>query len=67
MYNHQLSVKSYPLYKDSAIAWLGDVPEHWEVKRVKDVGVNGLTNGLFKKKEDFGFGVKLMALLGLWG
>ena len=37
MYNHQLSVKSYPLYKDSAIAWLGDVPEHWEVKRVKDI------------------------------
>jgi type I restriction enzyme S subunit len=24
-------------YKDSAIAWLGDVPEHWELKRLKDV------------------------------
>ena len=39
MDNHQLSVKSYPLYKDSAIAWLGDLPEHWEVKRLKDFSV----------------------------
>ena len=38
MDNHQLSVKSYPLYKDSAIAWLGDVPEHWEVSRIKQKG-----------------------------
>jgi type I restriction enzyme S subunit len=66
MNNYQLSVKSYPVYKDSAIAWLGDVPEHWEVKRVKDIGVNGLTNGLFKKKEDFGFGVKLINVSDLY-
>ena len=45
MDNHQLSVKSYPLYKDSAIAWLGDVPEHWEVKRVKDI-VKRIGNGV---------------------
>lgn len=25
----------YPEYKDSGIQWLGDVPEHWEVKRNK--------------------------------
>ena len=27
--------KSYPAYKPSGIEWLGDVPEHWEVKRLK--------------------------------
>jgi type I restriction enzyme, S subunit len=37
MSNYQLSVKSYPLYKDSGVAWLGDVPEHWEERRVKDI------------------------------
>jgi type I restriction enzyme, S subunit len=37
MNNYQLSVKKYPLYKDSAIAWLGDVPEYWELKRLKDL------------------------------
>jgi type I restriction enzyme S subunit len=37
MNNYQLSVKSYPVYKDSGVEWLGDVPEHWEVKRLKDL------------------------------
>ena len=27
--------KPYPAYKPSGVEWLGDVPEHWEVKRVK--------------------------------
>ena len=25
----------YPAYKDSGLEWLGEVPEHWESKRVK--------------------------------
>lgn len=37
MSNYQLSVKSYPSYKDSGVEWLGDMPEHWELKRLKDV------------------------------
>lgn len=28
-------MKAYPNYKDSGVPWLGDVPEHWEVKRNK--------------------------------
>jgi type I restriction enzyme, S subunit len=27
--------KPYPAYKPSGVEWLGDVPEHWEVKRLK--------------------------------
>ena len=45
MNNYQLSVKKYSVYKDSAISWLGDVPEHWEVKRVKDI-VKRIGNGV---------------------
>ena len=26
---------SYPSYKPSGVEWLGDVPEHWEVRRLK--------------------------------
>ncbi len=26
--------KSYPKYKNSGIPWLGEIPEHWEVKSV---------------------------------
>ena len=25
----------YPAYKDSGVEWLGNVPEHWELRRVK--------------------------------
>ena len=28
-------LKPYPSYKPSGVAWLGDVPTHWEVRRLK--------------------------------
>ncbi|HLO84183.1 MAG TPA: restriction endonuclease subunit S [Nostocaceae cyanobacterium] len=28
-------MKRYPKYKDSGLVWLGEIPEHWEVKRAK--------------------------------
>jgi len=27
--------QAYPAYKDSGVEWLGEIPEHWEVKRLK--------------------------------
>ncbi len=27
--------KAYPKYKSSGIDWIGDIPEHWEVRRLK--------------------------------
>lgn len=35
----------YERYKDSGIPWLGEVPEHWEIKRLKFLGdiILGLT------------------------
>jgi type I restriction enzyme S subunit len=27
--------KPYPEYKDSGIEWLGEIPAHWEVKKLK--------------------------------
>lgn len=30
-------MKRYKEYKDSGVAWLGEVPSHWEVKRIKYV------------------------------
>jgi type I restriction enzyme S subunit len=29
------NIKPYTKYKPSGIAWLGDIPEHWEIKRIK--------------------------------
>lgn len=30
-----MNLPPYPKYKPSGVEWLGDVPEHWEVKRLK--------------------------------
>jgi type I restriction enzyme S subunit len=27
----------YERYKDSGVEWLGEVPEHWEVERLKGI------------------------------
>ena len=29
--------KQYSAYKDSGIEWLGEIPEHWEVKKLKHI------------------------------
>lgn len=31
----QVKYAPYPAYKPSGVEWLGEVPEHWEVKRLK--------------------------------
>lgn len=30
-----MSLPKYPRYKDSGVEWLGEVPEHWQVKRIR--------------------------------
>jgi type I restriction enzyme, S subunit len=37
MKNDRSSTHRYPVYKDSGIEGLGEVPEHWDSKRVKDL------------------------------
>lgn len=27
----------YPVYKDSGVEWLGEIPEHWEIKKLKHI------------------------------
>ncbi len=44
----------YTKYKDSGIEWLGEIPEHWGLVRLKDLGL--LQNGVSKSKEYFGKG-----------
>jgi type I restriction enzyme S subunit len=52
--------------KDSGVERLGRIPTHWNVKRLKYVVQRGLVNGLFKKKEHFGSGVKLVNVVDLY-
>ena len=46
-----IDLKPYPSVKDSGVEWLGEVPEHWEVRRLRTT-VNGCTNGVWGNDPD---------------
>lgn len=31
----EIQIDKYPSYKDAGAKWLGDIPEHWEIRRLK--------------------------------
>ena len=43
--------KPYPAYKDSGIEWLGEIPAHWDVKRLRST-VTGCQNGVWGEEAD---------------
>lgn len=46
--------------KDSGIEWLGEIPAHWEVINLKHLLSTPVRSGVFKKKDQFGSGAKLV-------
>ncbi len=46
--------------KPSGIPWIGDIPAHWEMHRVRRLLTRSLRNGLFKKRDEFGSGTRLV-------
>lgn len=44
--------KPYPAYKDSGVEWLGWVPEHWQIKRLKHIA--NVQTGVAKGKDNEG-------------
>jgi type I restriction enzyme S subunit len=44
-------LKPYPAYKDSGAAWLGEVPGHWEIRRLKSL-VRGVDQGVSPQAEN---------------
>ena len=39
-----MKLPRYSRYKPSGVAWLGDVPEHWEAKRLKNAASYWVSN-----------------------
>ena len=39
-----MKLAPYPKYKPSGVKWLGEVPEHWEVKRLKGAATYWVSN-----------------------
>ncbi|QPD02270.1 MAG: Type I restriction enzyme, S subunit [Candidatus Nitrospira kreftii] len=52
--------------KDSEIEWIGEIPVDSKTEKLKYLVKDGLVNGLFKKKEQFGTGVKLINVVDLY-
>lgn len=44
-------LRTYPKYKPSGIDWLGDIPEEWEVWKLKHVARQPIKNGLGEPAE----------------
>ena len=61
-----MSFPRYPKYKTSGVEWLGEVPEHWEVKPIRRVISQPISNGIFKKKGEFGSGVLLINVFDIY-
>jgi type I restriction enzyme S subunit len=47
--------KLYPAYRDSGVEWLGEVPEHWESKRLKYVA--SINDDALPESTPPGFGI----------
>ena len=49
--------KHYPVYKDSGVEWLGKVPEHWEITKIKEYSeiINGYPFDSTKFNNNDGF------------
>lgn len=45
-------LNSHSKMKDSGIKWIGDIPEHWEVKKLKYITLQRNEKGLFKSNQD---------------
>ncbi len=44
-------LQPYPAYKPSGVEWLGDVPAHWEVRQLGQIGTLSKGNGGSKEDE----------------
>ena len=52
--------------KYSGVEWLGEVPAHWYVTPLRWLLSTPVTNGIFKKKDDFGKGVLLVNVFDIY-
>lgn len=46
-----MSFPAYPKYKDSGVEWLGQIPDHWRVDRIK-ASVASARNGIWGEEAD---------------
>ncbi len=45
--------KRYERYKDSGVEWIGEIPEHWEIKKLKYICSESAVYGLNESAENY--------------
>jgi type I restriction enzyme S subunit len=60
-----MSFPRYPAYKDSGVEWLGEVPEHWSIIRLKNVLQCRITDGPHTTPEFIDEGVPFLSVDGI--
>jgi type I restriction enzyme, S subunit len=61
-----VQAKPYPKYKPSGVEWLGDVPEHWDVKSAKHLVSIPITDGPHETPEFIDSGVPFASVDSVW-
>lgn len=57
-------MKSYPKYKPSSVDWIGDIPEHWELKTLRRI-TKEHRQGFYTSEDYIDQGVKLVRITDL--
>jgi type I restriction enzyme S subunit len=60
-----MSFPRYPAYKNSGVEWLGEVPGHWEIIRLKNVLKRRITDGPHTTPEFVDDGVPFLSVDGI--
>ena len=48
-----MKIAPYPVYRPSGVEWLGAVPDHWEIRRLRSLSQLPITNGVGERAQDF--------------
>ena len=60
-----MSFPRYPKYKPSGVEWLGDVPEGWDVARLKNVIAQKITDGPHTTPTFYSDGIPFLSVDGI--
>lgn len=60
-----MSFPAYPIYKDSGAEWLGQVPNHWKLVRLKNVLASKVSDGPHTTPEFLDEGIPFLSVDGI--
>ena len=59
------NIQKYPAYKDSGVEWLGKIPNHWEIIRLKNIIRAKITDGPHVTPEFIDEGIPFLSVDGI--